>query len=144
MAHGLNQPLTGVGGLAGHTLIAIDRGWELPPATIRIRMARTVEQADRMAHTIEHVRAFARESGRPERSWVDVREVVQASLDMVAGQFRSHGIVLEIDCQIPCLLCQPTRSPRSVVELSGGMIGIQSTQNSGATAIVQLPVVDAG
>ena len=99
MAHELNQPLMGVRGLAEHILIGIERGWELTQEKLKERANLIVEQADRMVHIIEHVRLFAREAGKPELSSVQINEVVQAGVDMLGVQFRSHGVELVCDLQ---------------------------------------------
>jgi PAS domain S-box-containing protein len=95
IAHELNQPLVGVRGLAEHLMISIDRGWELTEEKIRDRANVIVEQADRMVHIIEHVRMFARESGKPELRPVHVNDVVRSGIDMLGTQLRSRGIQLE-------------------------------------------------
>jgi PAS domain S-box-containing protein len=97
MAHELNQPLVGVRGLAEHLLIALERGWPLPPAKLREKLALIVEQADRMSHIIEHVRLFAREAGKPECRPVQVNDVLRAVASLLSAQFRAGGIALECD-----------------------------------------------
>jgi PAS domain S-box-containing protein len=96
IAHELNQPLTGIRGLAEHFLIGLERGWSFDEEKIRDRSSRIVEQTDRMVHIIEHIRMFAREAGRPETELVQVNEVVQATMVMVGAQFRAHGLNLDI------------------------------------------------
>ncbi len=96
MAHELNQPLVGVRGLAEHLLIGIAKGWEVSGEKLSDRLSRIIEQADRMTHIIEHVRLFAREAGKPEVSDVSINEVVNSSVDMIEGQFRSQGIDLRV------------------------------------------------
>lgn len=115
MAHELGQPLAGIRSLAEHTLLATERGWELTPVTIGTRMARAIEQVDRMAHIIGQVRTLARESGCPRRSRVDVREVVRASVDKVGARFRSQGIALEVD--LPGSLPAVSANPQSLEEV---------------------------
>ena len=95
IAHELNQPLMSVSGLAEHILIGRQRGWPLSPDDLDDRMERIVDQADRMAHIIEHVRMFAREVGKPEMSPIQVNEIVTSSLDLLGAQFQSHGLKLE-------------------------------------------------
>ena len=95
IAHELNQPLVGVRGLAEHMLIGMQRGWELDANTMAERLERIVDQADRMTHIIEHVRMFARESGKPEVSPVDINDVVTSGLELLSEQFRSHGLTID-------------------------------------------------
>jgi PAS domain S-box-containing protein len=106
IAHELNQPLAGIRGLAEHTLLALERDWESSPETIRKRMNLAVDQVDRMTHIIDHVRLFARESGRPAVSSVDMNDVVTAGVDLLASQFRAYGIFLEthLSDDVPAVL----------------------------------------
>ena len=94
IAHELNQPLVGVRGLAEHTLLGMDRGWDMSTGKLRDRLEKIVAQADRMVHIIEHVRRFAREAGKSEVKEVEVNGVVEASLEMLGAQFRAHGLGL--------------------------------------------------
>ena len=97
IAHELNQPLVSVRGLAEHTLVGMERGWELSESKLNDRLLRIVEQVERMTHIIEHVRMFAREAGKPEVTDVSVNEVVQSSVDMIGTQFRTCGVDLRTD-----------------------------------------------
>ena len=94
MAHELNQPLSGVRGLAEHLLLSLDRGWSMPEERTRQKLQLIVEQADRMSHMIDHVRLFARESGRPELKPTSVNDVVRSSVGMLSQQFKAHGLLL--------------------------------------------------
>jgi C4-dicarboxylate-specific signal transduction histidine kinase len=97
IAHELNQPLVGVRGLAEHTLLGMDRGWDTSPEKLRERLEKIVAQADRMVHIIEHVRRFAREAGKTEVEKVEINEVIEASLEMLGAQFRAHGLGLKAE-----------------------------------------------
>ena len=115
IAHELNQPLMGVRGLAEHILIGIARGWELSDEKLKDRTERIVEQVDRMVHIIEHVRLFAREAGKPERSSVQINEVVQSGIDLLYVQFRTHGV--ELACQLQQGLPAVSANPFSLEEV---------------------------
>ena len=115
IAHELNQPLSGVRGLAEHILIGMQRGWQLSADTLRDRVERIVEQADRMVHIIEHIRLFAREAGKPERTVVQVNEVVDSAIDLLGAQFRSHG--LELGCELGEGLSPVRANPFSLEEV---------------------------
>ena len=97
IAHELNQPLSGARGLAEHLLIGMERGWDIPPAKLRERLALIVDQADRMSHIIERVRMFAREAGKLEVHPVQLNDVVRAATGMVGEHFRARGITLECE-----------------------------------------------
>ena len=109
----------GVRGLAEHILIGLDRGWDLDEDKLRDRVGRIVEQADRMAHIIEHIRLFSREGGRVERSPVQVNEVVHAAVDMLGAQFRSRGLELycELGKDLPLVAANPFSLEEVVLNL---------------------------
>lgn len=109
MAHELNQPLSGVRGLAEHLLIAMDRDWNISKEKSREKFKLIVEQADRMTHIIEHVRMFAREAGKPEVRAVDINDVVVSAISLLGEQFRVHGLTLksELTDGLPPVLVNP-------------------------------------
>ena len=119
IAHGLNQPLLGVRGLAEHLLIGMDRGWNLSKEKIREKLSLIVEQADKMTHIIEHVRMFAREAGKHELRPVNVNDVVESSIGMLGQQFRAHG--LELTCEpaddLPAVYVNPFSLEEVVLNL---------------------------
>ncbi len=119
IAHELNQPLQGVRGMAERLLISIDRGWELTEEKIRDRADTIIEQADRMVHIIEHIRVFARESGKPELRPVKVNDVVKACMDLLGTQFRSRGIQLERELMesLPVISANPFSLEEVVINL---------------------------
>ena len=165
IAHELNQPLSGVRGLAEHILIGMQRGWQLSEDKLRERIERIVEQADRMVHIIEHIRRFAREAGKPEVVPVSVNEVVGSAVDLLGAQFRSHG--LELACELvedlPPVRANPfsleevllnlLSNARDAVEerpsedgvLSPGRVQVRTGLNgSGSASQVQIEVSDTG
>jgi len=119
IAHELNQPLQGVRGMAERLLISVDRGWELTEEKIRDRAGTIIEQADRMVHIIEHIRIFARESGKPELRPVKVNDVIRASMDLLGTQFRSRGIQLERELMesLPVISANPFSLEEVVINL---------------------------
>ncbi len=119
IAHELNQPLSGVRGLAEHMLVGLDRGWIASEERLREKLELIVEQADRMTHIIQHVRMFAREAGKPELQPVNVNDVVKSCIDMVGQQFRDHGLVLETDLtgDIPAVSANPFSLEEIVLNL---------------------------
>ena len=109
IAHELNQPLSGVRGLAEHLLIGMERGWNIKPADHRDKLRVIIEQSDRMSHIIEHVRMFARGEGKPEVRPVNVSDVVNSSLQMLGQQFKSHGLKInaELAADLPVVQVNP-------------------------------------
>jgi PAS domain S-box-containing protein len=119
IAHELNQPLQGVRGMAERLLISLDREWELTEETIRDRAGTIIEQADRMVNIIEHVRIFARESGKPELRPVKVNDVVRAGMDLLGTQLRSRGIQLDRELMesLPVISANPFSLEEVVINL---------------------------
>jgi PAS domain S-box-containing protein len=119
IAHELNQPLQGVRGMAERLLISLDRGWELTEETIRDRAGTIIEQADRMVNIIEHIRIFARESGKPELRSVRVNDVVRAGMDLLGTQLRSRGIQLDRELMesLPVISANPFSLEEVVINL---------------------------
>ena len=162
IAHELNQPLMGVRGLAEHMLIGQDRGWELTPQRLTDRLQQIVEQSDRMVHIIEHIRMFAREAGKPERSDVDVNDVVKSAMEMLGVQFRSHGLQLscELSQGLPVVSANPfsleevllnlLNNARDAVEEGSGVSGSSeicvrtSAIGANGDGAVKIEVVDSG
>jgi len=119
IAHELNQPLQGVRGLAEHLMISIDRGWELTEEKIRERANLVVQQADRMTHIIDHIRVFARESGKPETRSVQVNNVIKSSIGLLGAQFRSRGLQLEshLEEDLPMISANPFSLEEVIINL---------------------------
>ena len=115
IAHELNQPLVGVRGIAEHLLIALERGWALPEERMKEKLSLLIDQAERMAHIIDHVRRFAREADSPDLRPTDLGQVVQGALRMLGEQLRARGI--RIDVEIPSNLPLVRGNPFSLEEV---------------------------
>ncbi len=120
IAHELNQPLVGVRGIAEHLLIALERGWALPPEKLKEKLGLIVDQAERMSHIIEHVRRFSREADSAEVSPVSINEVVGAALALMGQQLRARGIrvVQRLHPDLPMVLANPFSLEEVVLNLS--------------------------
>jgi len=97
IAHELNQPLMGIQGMAEVLQKAIESGRTPPPEKIRKNVGRIVEQTERMAHIIKHVRLFARDAGKIQTSRTDLNEVARSGIGFLATQLRAHGFELNED-----------------------------------------------
>jgi signal transduction histidine kinase len=115
IAHELNQPLVGVRGMAELIVVSTENEKIFSREKTRKKARMIVEQADRMVHIIQHVRLFARESGQPETSVVNLNDVVQSGISLLKAQFRAHGLRLETalaEMQLPVRI-----NPYSVEEV---------------------------
>ncbi len=86
ISHELNQPLTGVKGFAQTALMEIGQDSPLSRDLNRI-----VEQADRMAKIIQHVRFFARKSEFQIKE-IDIKDPLNDSLMLLSEQLKVHNI----------------------------------------------------
>jgi C4-dicarboxylate-specific signal transduction histidine kinase len=119
VAHELNQPLAGVRGLAEHLLFVLERNRELDQDLLQGRLTQIIQQADRMAHIIDHVRRFARDVDRAELKPVQINEVVTAGLGLLRAQLRSRGI--DVSCELagdlPLVMANPFSLEEVVLNL---------------------------
>jgi len=62
-----------------------------------------------MVHIINHIRVFARESGKPQLRPVRINDVIKSSMDMLGTQFKTRGIILEYDLgdDLPVIYANP-------------------------------------
>lgn len=97
IAHELNQPLSGVRGLAEYLKACLEREWDLDREELLEKLDLIVGQADRMTHIIEHVRRFARGADDESGEEVSVNEVVDAALVVSSEQFKSRKIEIGLD-----------------------------------------------
>ena len=109
IAHELNQPLSGVRGLAELTILDQEETVEFSSDELEARLQQIVDQADRMENIIQRVRMFAREAGKPEQSLVSVNDVVKSGIELVSGHYRAHGLLVEMDLTegLPPVLANP-------------------------------------
>jgi signal transduction histidine kinase len=119
IAHELNQPLTGVRGLAELTLIEQDQNWELSREELRERLGQIIEQADRMVHIIDRVRTFARGAGNPETSLVQVNDVVRSGIELLGVQFSTRKLELKMELaeDLPLVRANPYSLEEVVINL---------------------------
>ncbi len=90
VSHELNNPLSVV--VARAVLLEEHGEPATQAAAVKIRTA-----AERCARIVRTFLAMARQQ-RPERGPVDIREVVDAALDIAAYALRTSGVEVEVDC----------------------------------------------
>ncbi len=95
LAHEIKQPLQSISLAAEVGQIAAARG---DAAGVDERFEHIVEQTQRTARTIEHLRRFARgtEEGAPSRAVV-LATAIQGALDLARSQLRDARIEVEVD-----------------------------------------------
>ena len=86
ISHELNQPLTGIKGFAQVALTDLDK-----KSPLKKDIERIVEQADRMAKIIQHVRLFARKSDfKPTE--LNINKPIEDSFILLTQQLKTHNI----------------------------------------------------
>jgi GAF domain-containing protein/CheY-like chemotaxis protein len=98
VAHELNNPLSVIIGY-GQLLLARDI-----PAPLQRPVELMVSQSDRMAKIVKSLLLFARQRA-PERSAVDVNEVIEQTLTLRQHQLQLSGIAVEreLEADLPCI-----------------------------------------
>jgi PAS domain S-box-containing protein len=103
VAHEINNPLTAVIGYA-HLLL----GRKDIPADIRRDIEVINEGAQRVAGIIRKLLVFARQA-RPERTYVDINEIINTTLELRAYSLRSNNVkvILQLDPDLPMTVADP-------------------------------------
>ncbi len=105
-SHELNQPLSSISLTAQGLQFSLDNALPIPEDELRTSLALVVEQADRIASLVEHVRSLCEGVASASRESVDLRSVVDCAAELCAAQLRSRGGCLEV---------RPALSPIKVV-----------------------------
>lgn len=92
MAHEFNQPLSAIRSFAESILISKKRGWPVKDADLMGELSEIIRLTERMSGLIDHIRDFSSEADTPEVSIVNLKDVIEASLLMMAAQLRARGI----------------------------------------------------
>jgi signal transduction histidine kinase len=110
---------------------------EVDEHELRKRLLEIIDQADRMEHIIQHVRMFARQAGRAETSPVHVNDVVRSGIELLSGQFRAHGLDVEVDLAagLPPVLANPYSLEEIIVNLlNNARDALEEKRETGAAA----------
>jgi len=120
MAHELNQPLSRIRVNAQGIQIVFDNHSDIPEGVfekVNKRMAAIVEEVDRAASIIEHMRGFAHSKG--DQQFVNIREPIESSLHFFQEQFKHHNILLETNFEddLPEIFVNPQLFEQIMVNL---------------------------
>ncbi|MBM4446055.1 MAG: PAS domain S-box protein [Chloroflexi bacterium] len=103
VAHEINNPLTAV---IGYAHLLLDR--KDIPEDIRRDVEVINEGAQRVAGIIRKMLIFARQT-KPERTYVDVNEIINTTLDLRAYSLQNNNVkvVLQLDPDLPMTVADP-------------------------------------
>lgn len=119
ISHEINQPLTGVRGIAEHILVGIERNWDREPEWLRSKLQRIIEQTDRIVDIVNHVRTLAAEAGKEETRPTQINDVLHAGLGVFKAQvrYKSIRVALELGEPLPLVQANPFSVEKMVVDL---------------------------
>ncbi len=103
VAHEINNPLTAV---IGYAHLLLDR--KDIPGDIRRDIEVINEGAQRVAGIIKKLLVFARQA-RPERTYVDINEIINTTLELRAYSLQSNNVkvILQFDPDLPMTVADP-------------------------------------
>jgi PAS domain S-box-containing protein len=103
VAHEINNPLTAV---IGYAHLLLDR--KDIPADIKRDVEVINEGAQRVAGIIKKLLVFARQT-KPERTYVDVNEIINTTLELRAYSLQSNNIkvILQLNPELPMTVADP-------------------------------------
>jgi len=103
VAHEINNPLTAV---IGYAHLLLDR--KDIPADIKRDVEVINEGAQRVAGIIKKLLVFARQT-KPERTYVDINEIISTTLELRAYSLQSSNIkvILQLDPDLPMTVADP-------------------------------------
>lgn len=118
LAHELNQPLTTIAHYADACTEALRAGGELNREKLLKWTGKISEQADRAGGIIRRIKAFGR-NAEPQRTTVDLPELIEESLALVVTDARMHGarFVTRLPRNLPSLRIDKVQIEQVLINL---------------------------
>ena len=112
IAHELNNPLTAI---LGNVQLLLGRGLDLSAAT---EARRVYQEAERARRIVKNLLYFAREN-KPERSPVDLNEIIQRTVALRSYELKNENIRVETDLSsgLPRTMADPYQLQQVVLNL---------------------------
>lgn len=103
VAHELNNPLTGI---IGYAELLIEN--ERVPLEIKSDLKKIYQESQRAARIVHNLLSFARQH-KPEKSLVDVNELIRRTVEMRSYRFRTSNIKvhLGLSSDLPLIMADP-------------------------------------
>lgn len=117
IAHEINNPLTIIRGRAELLQEQIDKG-AFDPIKATADLAKIEQTVERIAQIVKGLRTFSRDSKADPMERVDLKEIVEETLDICRDRFEQEQIVLrtELANEIRCE-CRPTQISQVLLNL---------------------------
>ncbi len=131
IAHELNQPLTAIATNA-HACIRMLEAGEVGHEKCADVMERIGAQAERAGEIIRHLRQFVRKE-QPERTLVDMNELIREVLVLLKPEARKAGVHIQQDLQqdIPQVMAQHIQIDQVILNLARNAIEAMSEIEEG-------------
>jgi len=155
LAHELNQPLTAIQTYAACSLERIRSGAS-PLDELRRDMEKIIQQTDRAAGVVRHIRRFIRNQ-EAHRSTTDLNGVMRNALSLIREEIVGRGIQLEVHLAdpLPLIVVDPVQIEQIVLNLvqnaidamTGGGVSdpvLTVTTSVGPDNSIQVAVSDRG
>jgi C4-dicarboxylate-specific signal transduction histidine kinase len=117
LAHELNQPLMAIVGYASGCVLRVESD-TLDSTELQSVLRRISQQAVRAGEIIRRLRDFVRKE-RPQRSAVNVNDLVREVVGLADVEARAHGVVLrlELDAGIPLVIVDAIQIEQVILNL---------------------------
>ncbi len=97
VAHEMNQPLGAISATTEDYFLRLREGMAVSDEQWTEMLKRILGMVDRMSGTVEHLRAFSRDSSEERGVRMSVKEVIQSGLGLIGTQLKNHGIDLHTE-----------------------------------------------
>jgi PAS domain S-box-containing protein len=95
VAHELNNPLNNIGLMVGNVLHHVEHD-PIDRLGMRKNLTATLQQVNKAAAIIGHLRTFARTASTPPET-VDMQRVIRSAISLMEAQLRLHNVELVLD-----------------------------------------------
>lgn len=136
LAHELNQPLMAIVGYASGCVLRVESG-TLDSTELLSVLRRVSQQAVRAGEIIRRLRDFVRKE-RPQRSAINVNDLVREVVGLADVEARAHAVVLrlELDAEIPPVVVDAIQIEQVILNLVRN--GIEAMMETTGTRILTL------
>jgi PAS domain S-box-containing protein len=139
VAHEINNPLTGI---IGYAQLLADR--KDVPQSVKEDLQKIYEESQRTVRIVQNLLHFARQY-KPEKSLVDINELVERTLELEAYKIRTSNVELstELAADIPLMLADYNQLQQVILNIiTNAQQAIAETRRKGKIAVTTEVVED--